>query len=63
MFFWRSSQGYFEIMLCSEVVDILPCDTTVESLALFIRLSIEHGLPAAKIEVHAFEGVGKGAIA
>ncbi|HGW1093567.1 TPA: isocitrate dehydrogenase [Klebsiella pneumoniae] len=60
---WRSSQGYFEIMLCSEVVDILPCDTTVESLALFIRQSIEHGLPAAKIEVHAFEGVGKGAIA
>lgn len=60
---YRSFQGYFEIMLGCEAVDILPYDTTVESLALFIRQSIERQLPAAKVEVHAFEGVGKGAIA
>lgn len=60
---YRGSQGYFEAMTLTEDTDILPCDTTVESLALFIKSTMHSFLPDAAIEVHAFEGVGKGAIA
>lgn len=60
---YRGSQGYFEAMTLTGDTDILPCDTTVESLALFIQSTMHSFLPDATIEVHAFEGVGKGAIA
>ncbi|QEM91005.1 isocitrate dehydrogenase [Kosakonia radicincitans] len=60
---YRGSQGYFEAMTLKGDTDILPCDTTVESLALFIKSTMHSFLPDAAIEVHAFEGVGKGAIA
>lgn len=60
---YRSSQGYFEAMTLTEDTCILPCDTTVESLALFIKSTMHSFLPDVAIEVHAFEGVGKGAIA
>jgi 6-pyruvoyl-tetrahydropterin synthase len=60
---YRGSQGYFEAMTLTGDTDILPGDTTVESLALFVKSTMHSFLPDAAIEVHAFEGVGKGAIA
>lgn len=60
---YRGTQGYFEAMTLTGDTDILPGDTTVESLALYIKNTMHSMLPDTSIEVHAFEGVGKGAIA
>ena len=58
---YNSSQGYFEIMLSHDQVEILPGDTTVERIGCFIKQEIGRLDPTfSNVTVHAFEGVGKG---
>ncbi|ADN77445.1 conserved hypothetical protein [Ferrimonas balearica DSM 9799] len=58
-----SPQGYFEILLPVERVEVMVADSTVECIAEYIATRLAELRPNHKIEVHAFEGVGKGAIA
>jgi 6-pyruvoyl-tetrahydropterin synthase len=60
---YTSSQGYFELSISESVVDILPCDTTVECIAQHIASSLKQLNPENNYRVAAYEGVGKGAIA
>jgi 6-pyruvoyl-tetrahydropterin synthase len=60
---YTSPQGTFELAVPSAECDILPCDTTVENLATLIATTLSGSMPGHSIRVHAFEGVGKGAIA
>lgn len=61
-FGYDAPQGRFEIELPAERVDVLPTDTTVECLATFIArtLADETG---RRVDVRAYEGVRKGAMA
>ncbi|WP_050541959.1 hypothetical protein [Pantoea agglomerans] len=59
---YTSSQGYFEILLSHEQVEILPGDTTIERIGCFIKQEIGRLDPkSGNVTVHAFEGIGKGA--
>ncbi|WP_217550696.1 isocitrate dehydrogenase [Pantoea sp. GbtcB22] len=60
---YLSSQGNFEMMINKNKVDMLPCDTTVENLARFIKDEMLRMAPFKDIEIHAYEGIDKGAIA
>ena len=60
---YRSEQGVFEILLPEERVEIVQFDSTVEEIATYIAISLANLKKGRHIEVHAFEGVGKGAIA
>lgn len=62
-FAYTSSQGYFELAISKSRCDILPCDTTVECIADYLAGQIKLQNPHDKVEVRAYEGVGKGAIA
>ncbi|PCK32324.1 6-carboxytetrahydropterin synthase [Pseudoalteromonas piscicida] len=62
-FAYTSSQGYFELAISQSRCDLLPCDTTVECIADYLLGQIKRQYPNDKVEVRAYEGVGKGAIA
>ncbi|MFM2479860.1 6-pyruvoyl trahydropterin synthase family protein [Celerinatantimonas sp. YJH-8] len=62
-FAYQAPQGFFELLLPRAECDLLPCDTTVENLAYHIASSIKQSHPQQEVRVHAYEGVGKGAIA
>lgn len=60
-FCYQSAQGWFEIVLPKDHVEVVPCDSTVECLSAYIAdelFAIEPG----NYKVVAYEGVGKGAI-
>ena len=59
---YNASQGYFELSISKEVVDIIPCDSTVECIAEYIATSLKTQNPSNHYRVAAYEGVGKGAI-
>lgn len=61
-FTYVAKQGLFELIIRSEQVYMLSCDTTVESLSAHIAEQLAQENPNDMIEVHAFEGIGKGAI-
>ncbi|MCV2402940.1 6-carboxytetrahydropterin synthase [Marinomonas sp. C2222] len=61
-FFYTSQQGLFELVIDSNQTYMLDCDTTVESLSSHIAETLAQENPNTHIEVHAFEGIGKGAI-
>lgn len=61
-FSYTSQQGLFELTIDSQQVYMLGCDTTVESLSSHIAETLSQENPNTHIEVHAFEGIGKGAI-
>ncbi|TPE46571.1 hypothetical protein FJM67_15965 [Maribrevibacterium harenarium] len=61
-FAYDGSQGFYELKIPSRQVYMLPCDTTVENLATYIANKLAHENQGDVIEVHAFEGIGKGAI-
>ncbi|ADZ91146.1 6-carboxytetrahydropterin synthase [Marinomonas mediterranea] len=61
-FAYVSMQGKFELKTRSDRVYMLDCDTTVESLSEHVAEVLAHENPGDQIEVHAFEGIGKGAI-
>ncbi|WP_440053044.1 6-carboxytetrahydropterin synthase [Pseudoalteromonas sp. T1lg65] len=62
-FAYESTQGYFELAVAKKRCDIIPCDSTVECIAEYLAQQIKQQHPDDKVEVRAYEGVGKGAIA
>lgn len=61
-FSYVANQGLFELIVRSQQVYMLSCDTTVESLSAHIAEQLAKENMGDTIEVHAFEGIGKGAI-
>lgn len=61
-FGYESAQGQFELLIDSQQVYMLNSDTTVESLSAHIADTLAQENPGKHFEVHAFEGIGKGAI-
>ncbi|MBI3171291.1 MAG: 6-carboxytetrahydropterin synthase [Hydrocarboniphaga effusa] len=62
-FAYRSSEGEFELELPAERCDLLSTDSTVERIAEHIAERVAEEKPRMKIEVRAYEGVMKGAVA
>lgn len=62
-FAYVSQQGQFALTLPTEQCYFIDTDTTVEHLAQHLAEEISRQHPGDKIEVKAFEGVGKGAVA
>ena len=63
-FEYRGSEGEFELELPVERCDLLQTDSTVERIAEHLAAQIAGERPAgSKIEVRAYEGVMKGAVA
>jgi len=62
-FEYRSGEGEFELELPAERCDLLQTDSTVERIAEHVAAQVAEDRPGVKIEVRAYEGVMKGAIA
>ena len=62
-FEYRSGEGEFELELPVERCDLLQTDSTVERIAEHLAAQVASERPGARIEVRAYEGVMKGAIA
>ncbi|EAQ65858.1 hypothetical protein MED121_01565 [Marinomonas sp. MED121] len=61
-FAYESQQGHFELIISSKQTYMIHTDTTVESLSSHITDTLANENPGRNIEVHAYEGIGKGAI-
>lgn len=62
-FEYASSEGEFALELPAERTDLLQTDTTVERIAEHLAAQIAPDRPGERIEVRAYEGVMKGAVA
>ncbi|MCM2679844.1 6-pyruvoyl trahydropterin synthase family protein [Echinimonas agarilytica] len=63
-FSYVSGQGLFELAMPKSSVELIDTDTTVECLADYILATVKREfLVSEHVRVHAYEGVGKGAIA
>ena len=62
-FSYQSEQGEFSLVLPAESCHIMEQDSTVELIAQHIVDQLKEKHPKSQIEVRAFEGVNKGAIA
>jgi 6-pyruvoyl-tetrahydropterin synthase len=62
-FEYRSSEGEFELELPVERCDLLQTDSTVERIAEHLAAQVAEERRGAKVEIRAYEGVMKGAIA
>ncbi|NTS77643.1 6-carboxytetrahydropterin synthase [Catenovulum sp. SM1970] len=62
-FAYTSSQGDFALVIPKQICDVVDRDTTVECLAEYMLEQMLAVEPETKFEVHAYEGVSKGAIA
>lgn len=62
-FAYTSQQGEFHLTLPLEQCYFVETDTTVEHLAQHLANEISFQHPGERVEVKAFEGIGKGAIA
>ncbi|MGB5543712.1 MAG: 6-carboxytetrahydropterin synthase [Gammaproteobacteria bacterium] len=62
-FRYRAPQGEFELLLPQSRCDLLQTESTVECIAEHIVAELKTEDPEALIEVRAYEGVRKGAIA
>ncbi len=60
---WSSSQGNFELTLPAVCCDLINADSTVENIAEHIATQLKSSYPNSSFEVHAYEGMDKGAIA
>lgn len=60
-FRYQAPQGWFELVIPTKHVEIVPCDTTVECLAQYIAEQLHQQEPN-QYKVVAYEGVGKGAV-
>ncbi len=60
---YDADQGYFELTLPRSQCYVMQTDTTVELIAEYLLAWLRQKEPQAAIEVHAFEGFKKGAIA
>ncbi len=61
-FSYTATQGVFSLVCPSDICDVIDRDTTVECLADFMLEQMIELEPNSKFEVHAYEGVSKGAI-
>ncbi|MFO6424745.1 6-carboxytetrahydropterin synthase [Motilimonas sp. KMU-193] len=59
---YTSSQGLFELIMPTQLCDIVPLDTTIESLTQYLCQQIKQQYPNNKVKVMGYEGIGKGAI-
>lgn len=59
---YQASQGEFQMKLPAACCYLIDTDSTVENLAQHIADSLKQSHPGDSFEVHAYEGVGKGAI-
>ncbi len=62
-FEYRAGEGEFALELPVERCDLLQADSTVERIAEHLCAQVATERPGAKVEVRAYEGVMKGAIA
>lgn len=62
-FEYTSGEGEFALELPVERTDLLQTDSTVERIAEHLAAQVAAEMPGEKIEVRAYEGVMKGAIA
>lgn len=62
-FGYTAPQGYFELTISQPHCYLIESDSTVELIAHHIATVVKAAHPNDKIEVHAFEGFKKGAIA
>ena len=62
-FHYQAPQGVFELVLSRAAVELVDSDTTVELLAQYIARQLKPQLAGRALQVVAYEGVGKGAIA
>ena len=62
-FAYESSQGVFELVIPKSETEMVDTDSTVECLAQYLADEQQKLTPEIDIEIIAFEGVGKGAIA
>lgn len=60
---YQAPQGAFELRLPARCCYLIDTESTVEQIAVHLAQQIKLGAPADNIEVRAFEGIGKGAIA
>jgi len=60
---YTAPQGVFELSLPARCCYLLDSETTVEQIAAHLAREIKRAYPQESIEVRAFEGIGKGAIA
>lgn len=60
---YDAPQGRFELSLPASRCYDISTESTVEQIAIHLANQIKQGRPADEIEVRAFEGIGKGAIA
>ena len=62
-FAYDAEQGHFEVELDATRCRLLDTHSTVENIAAHIARTLAQAEPQTRFVVHAFEGVGKGAIA
>lgn len=62
-FAYSASQGEFQLVVPKRISDLMDRDSTVECIAEFMAEHIKRHHPKGNYEVHAYEGVSKGAIA
>ncbi|SHF97089.1 6-pyruvoyl tetrahydropterin synthase [Microbulbifer donghaiensis] len=62
-FAYRAQQGQFSLGIPAQRCELVDCDTTVEQLAQYIATTIATELPNTEVQVRAYEGIGKGAVA
>ncbi|WP_160154001.1 6-carboxytetrahydropterin synthase [Microbulbifer sp. ALW1] len=62
-FAYSARQGQFALSIPAERCELLDCDTTVEQLAQYIADVLASDHPGKHIQVRAYEGIGKGAVA
>jgi len=59
---YEAGQGEFELLLAADRCHHIHTDTTIENIARHIAETLKSLYPGHRFEVHAFEGVNKGAI-
>ena len=62
-FVYQANQGLFQLSLPTRCCYLLPMDTTVENLAVYLAQTIKESHSQHRVKVQAFEGINKGAIA
>lgn len=62
-FAYSAPEGRFELAVPENQVDMMDCDTTVERIAEHLVPRVQARRPGTRVEVRAYEGVMKGALA
>ncbi|MGB1237036.1 MAG: 6-carboxytetrahydropterin synthase [Pseudomonadales bacterium] len=60
---YSAPQGAFSLMLPTAYCDDLETETTVEYIAQHLAVKVKAEYPHSAVEVRAYEGIGKGAVA